>query len=761
MYQKEDFRCVKDVLSMMVNKLKKDKENLTADELFLREMWLRADEDESGSLNEDEIYDLMVAMNINMNRSAVRKLFKEFDGDCNKTLDLEEFKLLLEKLQKRPAMEDIWVQFAAGRFNRGVFLKQPGVGKEKSTPRSPRDSKESAKESGKQGAKQSVKQSAKQSAKTSTKVSGSESTGLDAYSIKSTVSAPEYLSFWAEHQGEALTESTLLAQLQASFKGMTLSPEDLKISYSMWLQIITHSSNELFDPAKAVVHQKMTYPLTFYYIASSHNTYLEGDQLTSFSSVNRYVNDLLSGCRCVELDCWNGDNGEPIIYHGHTLTSKILFKGTFSFALSYIAISFYVIAHIKIDFCLCVDVIDAVKQNAFVASPYPVILSIENHCDTAQQGRLAEIMKSTLGELLYIPPDIEALSTPGAMFPSPEELKYKILVKGKRIEKLEYVIAQEEEDVIGPKGVKAPSFLNRVIGRTASSKKLMSGKSDDKSGLGPGNASSSGRMNSSEVLSNPSNLIDPVGPVGTVGPMKTSSLMMIMRQDSQKALDDGGEEKEKDDGEGGAVAPELSEITTLCGSKVKVFGTYEDTMAAPWGICTSYSESRVAKYFKNHVDYGHWVLYNHKHFSRIYPAGTRVDSSNYEIGEALAAGAQLIALNYQTHDTNMHFYRGKFRENGGCGYVLKPEFLISYPFKLPSPPVTLHITIISAHQLPKPRSRTKMRQIIDPFVVVQIAGVSSDVTKWHTKTINDNGFNPTYNEVSIDFYPFVSHPNSI
>ncbi len=38
-------------------------------------------------------------------------------------------------------------------------------------------------------------------------------------------------------------------------------------------------------------------------------------------------------------------------------------------------------------------------------------------------------------------------------------------------------------------------------------------------------------------------------------------------------------------------------------------------------------------------------------------------------------GCQMVALNYQTDGTSMQLNEGKFRQNGRCGYVLKPAFL--------------------------------------------------------------------------------------
>ena len=86
--------------------------------------------------------------------------------------------------------------------------------------------------------------------------------------------------------------------------------------------------------------------------------------------------------------------------------------------------------------------------------------------------------------------------------------------------------------------------------------------------------------------------------------------------------------------------------------------------------------------FSETVGHGHlnsssieMVQYNKRQFSRIYPKGQRLDSSNYNPIIFWSAGCQLVALNYQTPDLFMQINQGKFLPNGKSGYILKPWYL--------------------------------------------------------------------------------------
>jgi hypothetical protein len=166
----------------------------------------------------------------------------------------------------------------------------------------------------------------------------------------------------------------------------------------------------------------MSQPIHHYFINSSHNTYCAYDQLVGCSKVDMYRRCLLDGVRCVErkifgtssifflciyhnvfpfhilVDCWNGDDGEPIIYHGHTMTSKIYVE----------------------------DVCKVIRDYAFVASPYPVILSIENHLNDPQQSRMATIFQEVFGDSIATTPEDPSITFP---LDSPEKLKHRILIK--------------------------------------------------------------------------------------------------------------------------------------------------------------------------------------------------------------------------------------------------------------------------------------------------------------------------------------------
>lgn len=60
-----------------------------------------------------------------------------------------------------------------------------------------------------------------------------------------------------------------------------------------------------------------------------------------------------------------------------------------------------------------------------VSYRFPVILSIENHCNIIQQRNMATIFKDIFGDFLLTEP----LEANGNTMPSPAQLKRKIIVK--------------------------------------------------------------------------------------------------------------------------------------------------------------------------------------------------------------------------------------------------------------------------------------------------------------------------------------------
>ncbi|KAF7237637.1 1-phosphatidylinositol 4,5-bisphosphate phosphodiesterase zeta-1 [Varanus komodoensis] len=430
-----------------------------------------------------------------------------------------------------------------------------------------------------------------------------------------------------------------------------------EMTFEGFIRYMMSEECSIFKQQHRNIYQDMSYPMCDYFISSSHNTYLIQDQLIGPSHLWGYANSLKKGCRCVEIDCWDGPDEEPVVYHGHTLTSKITFK----------------------------NVINVIHKHAFEASDYPIVLSLENHCSPTQQERMAAHLLDILRDTLCVS-TIDG-SMP-AELPSPDQLKYKILIKNKKVGTLEETLQRMGERCRG---------LTGEVEASASEDDL-----DE----------------------------DPTG-------------LLLKRTMTRKAS-----KKDKKDKHKVKVALLLSELVIFTASRK--FVNFEDSrQKQKFYQNNSIGEVKGQKLIGKRAP--EFVLHTVHFITRIYPKGTRTDSSNYDPQEFWNVGCQMVALNFQTPGVQMDLLMGKFLDNGGSGFVLKPEFLrrkdtVFDPFDVVGKynPVTLTIRIISGYQLP-PSNLSKSNKA-DPVVKIEIHGVPGDTVKQQTSIVKNNALNPRWNE---------------
>jgi phosphatidylinositol phospholipase C delta len=456
-----------------------------------------------------------------------------------------------------------------------------------------------------------------------------------------------------------------------SAEGSELPPPISLMNLTAFSSFLASSANGIY--ASRAPQSRFDRPLNEYFISSSHNTYLLGRQVAGASSTEAYVSALQQGCRCVEIDCWDGADGRPIVSHGRTLTTSVLFA----------------------------DCITVINRYAFISCDFPLILSLEVHCNPEQQLAMVKIMKDTFKDQLILEP----LMTNCYILPSPEELKGRILVKVKTCDEPHFDPRQDTVSSVGTHGRKRSAstpFVRPTIPQ-ANTLPLPS-------------------------LSSPPT----IGPVDSIGPLisqdrrsLTATSMSSATDDSDSALVSIHTDKKKKRRQKSKITKPLSDLGVYTrGYKWHSFSSPESRR---YNHIYSFAERSFESICQSHDNKVALEAHNRKYLTRVYPSGFRLRSSNFDPNKFWRRGVQMVALNWQTYDIGMQMNQAMFAAGTDrTGYILKPESLRlpaigdgNQKRKMERKLVRFSVDVISAQQLPRPRT-IGQDDNINPYVEIEM-----------------------------------------
>ncbi|XP_041059034.1 1-phosphatidylinositol 4,5-bisphosphate phosphodiesterase zeta-1-like [Carcharodon carcharias] len=461
----------------------------------------------------------------------------------------------------------------------------------------------------------------------------------------------DLLYFLKTDQHESNADQQTALTIINSYEPVMRSKKKRRLMTSSgFFRYLTSKDCSISNQDHTKVYQCMDFPMINYFIASSQDTCFTSNQLIEQSDINGYISALRKGCRCLELDCWDGPENEPRLYHGFALTSTILVK----------------------------EVIEVINMHAFEVSEYPLILSLEINCNPVQQRVIANYLVNILEDKLITMNHVDGDPTRLA---SPEELKHKILIRCKNVRKFSYSVPGMWQLVDGEVGENSEEFDPEA---------------------------------ESEVRS--------VVPAGIRAfRMKKKSMVKL--------------------------AMEFSNVIVF--SKAVDFKDFKHSLYHQlFYESNTFSEHGAMKLVKQSAS--EFVVHNSKFLTRTYSAGARRNFSNYKPHEFWNVGCQMVALNYEVPGLGMDLNRGKFQDNGGCGYVLKPKFMNNdtkfdtLASNQSVDPMIIVIQIISGQHLPIRRTPSKIT--VNACVRVEIYGVPSDSAAQQTKVLPCTGCYPNWND---------------
>mgnify|MGYP003629404960 FL=1 len=509
-------------------------------------------------------------------------------------------------------------------------------------------------------------------------------------------------------------------------------PLPVTMNFPAFQTYLTSSANSILKPTGSEL--QLNRPLNEYFISSSHNTYLLGRQVAGESSTEAYISALQKGCRCLEIDCWDGSDNLPVVMHGRTLTK---------------AISFH-------------DTIKVINKFAFTESPYPLILSLEVHCSGPQQAAMAQIMIGEFQDKLVRQP----LDFESHVLPTPEELRGRILIKVK-------AAASEELDT-------------RALTNELSTRRQRSFSSPFSRPIQLNDSI----IPNSPLLSSPPSMSPPERNTTFWTSPRTSttstnitnppSAFASSAEDSDSPHVTAAEDLKK------PKKQKTSKITKTLGDlgvytrgvKFTDFGCVD---ANTFNHVFSLNERTFEKLTKPGSRDKHLLEeHNMRCLMRVYPHAFRINSSNFDPLKFWRRGVQMVALNWQTFDLGQQLNQAMFA--GGddrTGYVLKPTALrlvsqtpVVGPRKAPKKEVKFTVQIISAQQLPRPRGLGEDANV-NPYVEFEMycaedmganaigtggqdasapnghSGIGNPLRK-RTRIVEGNGYNPEFgNEIEM------------